>query len=328
MKVLPVRRAVLILIAGLSCYCRPQIRPQHETLPSSRRLAPQKPPLEKKPSGEIKATATTEPFLLGLFPSPPGKEEMEMATRVVQLNRSSAGPAADTAWDPFLETAYAYLEQPAAKLNLGTLVRVRVAAEFELDAETRRGKPPAALTDAVAALIGRIDQKIEILRGLRRRGQNQPSAADPARPCWPLSYGLVTSGFGMRRDPLEPGEEHFHAGLDLAAAPREPVLSILPGVVEAAGWAGSYGRLVRIRHAAGLESIYAHLELILVKTGQRVGRAETIGLMGNSGRSTGYHLHFEVRRDGKPVDPMSFLPQITFSYSDQLPGVSFEISPE
>jgi murein DD-endopeptidase MepM/ murein hydrolase activator NlpD len=115
-----------------------------------------------------------------------------------------------------------------------------------------------------------------------------------------------TSGFGYRRDPKGYGTR-MHEGTDMAGAYGMPIHATADGVVTYAGWDGGYGRLVTIRHDFGVETRYAHLSQIRVEVGQRVSRGDRIGDMGNSGRSTGTHLHYEVRLNGTPVNPMTFI---------------------
>ncbi len=109
-----------------------------------------------------------------------------------------------------------------------------------------------------------------------------------------------TSGFGMRWG-------RMHNGTDFASSHGTPIYSTADGVVIHAGWQSGYGRLVKIQHEFGIETRYAHLSKIRVNVGQRVSRGERIGDMGNSGRSTGTHLHYEVRIGGKPVNPMTYI---------------------
>ena len=119
-----------------------------------------------------------------------------------------------------------------------------------------------------------------------------------------------TSGFGYRRDPKGAGTR-MHSGTDMAGAYGTPIYATADGVVTYAGWDSGYGRLVRIKHAFGLETLYAHQSQIRVTVGQRVSRGERIGDMGNSGRSTGTHLHYEVHVGGTPVNPMTFIKAAT-----------------
>ncbi|MFN6924317.1 MAG: DUF5930 domain-containing protein [Tabrizicola sp.] len=115
-----------------------------------------------------------------------------------------------------------------------------------------------------------------------------------------------TSGFGYRRDPKGYGTR-MHEGTDMAGSYGTPIYATADGVVVHAGWDNGYGRLVKIRHDFGVETRYAHLSQIRVEVGQRVSRGDRIGDMGNSGRSTGTHLHYEVRLGGTPVNPMTFI---------------------
>ncbi|MGL6208477.1 MAG: DUF5930 domain-containing protein [Paracoccaceae bacterium] len=115
-----------------------------------------------------------------------------------------------------------------------------------------------------------------------------------------------TSGFGYRRDPKGYGTR-MHNGTDMAGDYGTPIYATADGVVSYAGWDSGYGRTVRIKHAFGIETVYAHQSQIRVDVGQRVSRGDRIGDMGNSGRSTGTHLHYEVHVNGTPVNPMTFI---------------------
>ncbi len=115
-----------------------------------------------------------------------------------------------------------------------------------------------------------------------------------------------TSGFGYRRDPKGAGNR-MHEGTDMAGAYGTPVYSTADGSVTFAGWHAGYGRHIKIQHANGIMTTYSHLSQIRVEVGQRVSRGDRIGDMGNSGRSTGTHLHYEVRIGGSPVNPMTFI---------------------
>ncbi|MEM8537421.1 MAG: DUF5930 domain-containing protein, partial [Pseudomonadota bacterium] len=109
-----------------------------------------------------------------------------------------------------------------------------------------------------------------------------------------------TSGFGPRWGRL-------HAGTDFAAPIGTPIYATADGIVTHAGWSSGYGRLIKIQHDFGIETRYAHLNSMDVSVGERVSRGERIGAMGNSGRSTGPHLHYEVRVNGNPVNPMTYI---------------------
>ncbi|TKZ20965.1 M23 family peptidase [Shimia litoralis] len=126
-------------------------------------------------------------------------------------------------------------------------------------------------------------------------------AAETAPFANPLKSAFrYTSGFGMRWG-------RMHKGTDFAARHGTPIYATAEGVVVHADWLSGYGRLIKIKHEFGIETRYAHLAKIRVKVGQRVSRGDRIGDMGNSGRSTGTHLHYEVRVNGRAVNPMTFI---------------------
>lgn len=116
----------------------------------------------------------------------------------------------------------------------------------------------------------------------------------------------ISSRFGVRKDPLL-GTPAFHSGMDFRAPSGAAVRATATGKVVKAGWTGGYGRMVEIDHGNGLKTRYAHLSKILVKKGQRVGVHKIVGRIGSSGRSTGPHLHYEIRKRGKSVNPLRFL---------------------
>ena len=115
-----------------------------------------------------------------------------------------------------------------------------------------------------------------------------------------------TSGYGSRRDP-KTGGRRMHNGVDFAGPQGTDIFATADGVVTHAGWQSGFGRLVKIKHAFGIETLYAHNTKIRVKVGQRVSRGDHIADMGSTGRSTGTHLHYEVRVNGKPVNPMTYI---------------------
>ena len=121
-----------------------------------------------------------------------------------------------------------------------------------------------------------------------------------------IKFTRISSGFGMRMHPIH-NKWVGHKGVDYAAPSGTPIHATADGTVIHAGWESGYGNLVKIRHDFGVETRYAHLSQIRVEVGQRVSRGDRIGDMGNSGRSTGTHLHYEVRISGGAVNPMKFI---------------------
>lgn len=123
------------------------------------------------------------------------------------------------------------------------------------------------------------------------------------RPVQSLTF---TSNFGIRSDPFRGGAA-MHAGVDIPGAYATPIYATADAIVGRAGWVGGYGNLVELEHGRGIQTRYGHLSSLLVTPGTRVKRGQLIALMGSTGRSTGTHLHYEVRIDGRAVNPVPFL---------------------
>ncbi len=122
----------------------------------------------------------------------------------------------------------------------------------------------------------------------------------------PLDHYYLTSPYGKRRDPFN-NKLAMHYGLDLGSALKSSVFTTSPGTVTYVGLNGRYGRMVEVDHGAGLKTRYGHLHQILVKKGQKLAYRDKIGLLGNTGRSTGAHLHYEVMFNERPQDPTKFI---------------------
>jgi murein DD-endopeptidase MepM/ murein hydrolase activator NlpD len=116
----------------------------------------------------------------------------------------------------------------------------------------------------------------------------------------------LSSNFGSRRDPFN-GRHRMHQGIDIPGAIGTPVYATADGVVARAEWEGGYGNLVEINHGNGLETRYGHLSRLIAQPNERVRRGQLIGLMGSTGRSTGSHLHYEVRIAGNAVNPLPYI---------------------
>jgi murein DD-endopeptidase MepM/ murein hydrolase activator NlpD len=126
----------------------------------------------------------------------------------------------------------------------------------------------------------------------------------------PMGYPRIssfTSFFGYRSDPFDSSSAEFHPGIDFKGKRGDEVKCTASGKVVFAGWAGGYGNCIRIQHINDIQTVYGHLSKIKVKVGQQVNLGDEIGLVGSTGHSTGAHLHYEVRRHGKAVNPVNFL---------------------
>ena len=123
----------------------------------------------------------------------------------------------------------------------------------------------------------------------------------------PVKTAAFTSGYGVRSDPFQ-GRAAMHAGIDLSGPVGTPIYATADGVVSDAGWnSGGYGNLIKIDHGRGIETRYGHLSYIGVHPGQHIRRGDVIARMGSTGRSTGSHLHYEVRIEGRAVNPIPFM---------------------
>jgi murein DD-endopeptidase MepM/ murein hydrolase activator NlpD len=137
----------------------------------------------------------------------------------------------------------------------------------------------------------------------------------------PVRTAAFTSGYGVRSDPFK-GRAAMHAGIDLAGPIGTPIYATADGLVSDAGYnSGGYGNLVKIDHGRGIETRYGHMSAILVRAGQRVTRGQVIGRMGSTGRSTGSHLHYEVRIDSRAVNPIPFMKSSDYLVAMQRKGV-------
>ncbi len=131
-----------------------------------------------------------------------------------------------------------------------------------------------------------------------------PRASIPSRE--PVENISLSSDFGNRSDPFN-GHKRMHQGIDIRGPLGTPVYATADGVVTRAQWANGYGNLVEINHGNGLETRYGHLSRLIAQPNERVRRGQLIGLMGSTGRSTGSHLHYEVRIAGNAVNPLPYI---------------------
>jgi len=187
--------------------------------------------------------------------------------------------------------------------------------EFDFDQPPALGGPETGagegpVVPALDAMIDSLDAQIDDRRRQLTALQNLILTRELARQIVPggrpVESGYISSLYGQRTDPFH-GNQANHPGLDFAGAAGTRVLAVADGIVSHAGTDGGYGRSVEITHGNGYVTRYAHNAKLLVVPGQTVKRGDPIALMGSTGRSTGTHLHFEVMRDGKRVNPLSFV---------------------
>jgi murein DD-endopeptidase MepM/ murein hydrolase activator NlpD len=190
--------------------------------------------------------------------------------------------------------------------------------EFDFDKPPPAGGPASSgeqgggsaqvpeLTEALAALESRLSDRQQQLSALETLLASRELGERMLPGGLPLIGGWVSSTFGYRSDPFT-GRGAFHAGVDFAGAPGSRVISVGNGIVSFSGYKDGYGNVVEITHPSGHMTRYGHNSRNLVRTGQPVEKGDAIAVIGSTGRSTGTHVHFEVLRDGKVVDPVRFL---------------------
>ena len=157
----------------------------------------------------------------------------------------------------------------------------------------------------MASLRSGISNQEVSLVSLRNSIRRQQAKWAYTPSIWPV-HGVLTSGFGWRNSPFGVGRD-FHPGIDIAGPMDVPVVSTAEGIVESAGWDQGYGKAVRVSHGNGFVTLFGHLDQIVVAPGSKVVRGEVIGYLGNTGLSTGPHLHYEIIRNNVPVNPTRYI---------------------
>ena len=174
----------------------------------------------------------------------------------------------------------------------------------ESDVELPQAGPEFMLAaDVLAGQIKAREDELEVLASLLANQKFHEEVALAGRP---IKLGWMSSGFGRRVDPIT-GRMAWHAGSDFAGKAGSDVVAVASGVVTFAGEKSGYGRMIEINHGAGYITRYGHHEELLVAAGDVVKKGQVIGRMGSTGRSTGPHVHFEVLKDGHPVDPARYV---------------------
>lgn len=202
-----------------------------------------------------------------------------------------------------VQSRLAETEDRARKLAIvAGLGSVGANSEAGIGGELHDSGPASAALARLESRAARVERQLEQVEARIDENLRQLSATPSV---WPVA-GILTSGFGSRRDPLT-GVPALHSGVDISAPPGRPVAAAASGIVVKTEQFGGLGRAIYIAHGFGRTTVYGHLSRVLVVPGQRVERGATVGLVGNTGRSTGYHLHYEVQVDGKPVNPLPYL---------------------
>lgn len=220
-----------------------------------------------------------------------------------QLVQGSAMPSAQVDnWREMNATLQSFLHQSARRTPSVDVVRTQTTLEIELEQDARAyGDIPSDLADEVLARMDQLSLRLAELRHLQQRPSSRHGAL-----AWPVEPVYVTSVFGSRLHPIL-GTERDHQGLDLGAKAGQPVMAAARGVVLKAGWNSGHGNQVVLEHADGLTTRYSHLSRLDVAPGDVVEQGDMVGAAGKTGLATGVHLHFELWREGEPVDPLDEL---------------------
>ncbi|CAN6132811.1 Peptidase M23 [Methylophilaceae bacterium] len=158
----------------------------------------------------------------------------------------------------------------------------------------------------IAELTARVEFETEYLSELEATLLQQSMLKGVLPNRSPIRAAFNSSSYGWRIDPFN-GNKAFHEGLDFSANAGAPIFAAAGGIVSAAETMPDYGKIVIVSHGSGLETRYAHTSKILVKVGERVEKGQVVALVGNTGRSTGPHLHYEIRLNGNALDPRKYL---------------------
>jgi murein DD-endopeptidase MepM/ murein hydrolase activator NlpD len=187
--------------------------------------------------------------------------------------------------------------------------------EFNFDREPPRGgsaegEGVSAQIPDLSQMLSTLERRVDTRESQLAALENVILAKELKREIHPegrpVESGFISSYFGEREDPFD-GQETFHKGVDFAGAKGSTVMAVAAGIVTWAGERSGFGKLVEINHGDGYVTRYAHNEKTLVSVGETVKRGDPVGLMGSTGHSTGPHVHFEVLRNGRQVDPLSFI---------------------
>lgn len=214
---------------------------------------------------------------------------------------------------PAAQVLGAKVDDPVSRMSLDDLEKDDPVIQTETPLNPMKGEVASEKSTAnYASLVIRIDQAVKdsnlkeqsVIELWELLSDRQSLLA--ATPSIQPSRGPIGSRFGYRIDPIN-GRQKMHAGLDITAPPGTPIRAPADGIVSFAGWDDQFGKLVSIDHGYGVLTRYAHTSQIFVQVGQKVSRYDVIAAVGSTGRSTGPHLHYEVRVNGIAVNPVNYV---------------------
>ncbi len=281
-----------------------KIKKAQDTVPVPIKRPDKAAALEAAPSAKLSRIANVDSIITGSLPLLSGAQDSQSlaaadrADRLfVKINASLRDIESEQISHIQALTTDAYYKAGAIAEALQTAgVKLQIASD-----QSAMGGPlvPADDSTNFESHVRELDVALNQLKTVKTKLARYPVTN-------PAPGRRISSRFGVRKDPLL-GTPAFHSGMDFRAPNGAPVRATASGKVVKAGWTGGYGRMVEIDHGNGLKTRYAHMSKILVKKGQRVSVRKIIGKIGSSGRSTGPHLHYEIRRHGKTINPVRFL---------------------
>jgi len=225
------------------------------------------------------------------------KELGELQARIMRLDAQNqrlakmAGVKSDVPMNPQAPMPSNFIIQKPG--SGGPLVRSAPMTESDLKAE-------------ITALANAVDNRDDYLSSLEAKILQQSVLKDMLPNSSPISVAFNSSSYGWRIDPFN-GNKAFHEGLDFTADAGTPIHAAADGIVSESNRTPDYGNIIKIQHGSGLETRYAHASKLLVKVGERVVKGQAVALVGSTGRSTGPHLHYEIRLNGEALDPRKYL---------------------
>jgi murein DD-endopeptidase MepM/ murein hydrolase activator NlpD len=218
----------------------------------------------------------------------------------------------------FVERLTRFADRRSARAA-ATIRRVGLSPRAMLAALKDRSAQGGPFVALATSTDGSIDPRFARLAASLARMSTLERGLTGLPQVLPASHDFISSGFGYRSDPFN-GSAAFHAGLDFRGPKGAPIYAAAKGVVSFAGVRSGYGNCVEIDHGNGLKTRYAHMSRIAAKVGQAVAAGHVIGAIGSTGRSTGPHLHFEVRINDRPVNPRPFLEAATHVFEKDPAG--------
>jgi murein DD-endopeptidase MepM/ murein hydrolase activator NlpD len=207
--------------------------------------------------------------------------------------------------------------ESVSRIPVTPYLRKTVIITPTAQANNRQAARPALVNDIV--IISEAAAPVTGSLPAPRKFEGSSNLSMPS--IWPVAGSLGKSGFGIRRNPFGGSSTEFHKGQDISAPYGTPVIATADGVVVIAGWLRGYGQVVYIDHGNGLSTRYGHLSRLDVMVGQTIKRGQQLGLVGSTGRSTGPHLHYEVRVDGQATNPVPYLPNVPAPTLQTAPGI-------